>query len=44
MIVVASCLIDFILKIADFQKIRVSTYALKEGLLDAILANEITKK
>jgi exopolyphosphatase/guanosine-5'-triphosphate,3'-diphosphate pyrophosphatase len=33
MIVVASCLIDFILKNLKLERIRVSAYALKEGLL-----------
>lgn len=37
MIVVASCLINFILKSYPFQQIRVSTQALKEGVLDRIL-------
>lgn len=39
MIVVASCLISFILKKYAIQKMRVSTYALKEGLLLAIIEN-----
>lgn len=33
MIVVASCMIDYLLKNYPFKKIRVSTYALKEGAL-----------
>ena len=33
MIVVGVCLIDFILKQFDIQRIRVSNYALKEGVL-----------
>jgi exopolyphosphatase / guanosine-5'-triphosphate,3'-diphosphate pyrophosphatase len=33
MIVVACCLIDFILKIHSFKEIHVSTYSLKEGVL-----------
>ncbi|MBL6446479.1 exopolyphosphatase [Fulvivirga sp. 29W222] len=37
MIVVASCLINFLLKLHSFNDIRVSTYALKEGVLDQIL-------
>ncbi|GAB3331614.1 hypothetical protein GCM10027429_10140 [Marivirga atlantica] len=37
MIVVASCLIDYILKINDFDTIHVSTYSLKEGLLSEIM-------
>lgn len=41
MIVVAVCLIQFLIENNDFMDIKVSTYALKEGLLDAILANEI---
>lgn len=41
MIVVAVCLIQFLIENNDFIDIKVSTYALKEGLLDAILSNEI---
>ncbi|MTI26963.1 exopolyphosphatase, partial [Fulvivirga kasyanovii] len=37
MIVVASCLISFLLKQHRFSEIRVSTYALKEGVLDQVL-------
>ncbi len=33
MIVVACCLVDFLLKKYSFQKIRVSSYSLKEGVL-----------
>jgi len=33
MIVVASCMIDYLLKNSPFKRIRVSTYALKEGAL-----------
>lgn len=33
MIVVASCLIDFVLKMTGIDRMRVSTYALKEGAL-----------
>ena len=33
MIVVASCLIDFIIRSANLNSIRISSYALKEGLL-----------
>ncbi len=41
MIVVASCLIDFILNKHTFNKIRVSTYALKEGVLSELLKGEL---
>lgn len=41
MIVVAVCLIQFLIDNNEFIDIKVSTYALKEGLLDAILSNEI---
>ncbi len=41
MIVVAVCLIKFILRNNDFNAIRVSTYALKEGVLQAIINEEI---
>jgi exopolyphosphatase/guanosine-5'-triphosphate,3'-diphosphate pyrophosphatase len=41
MIVVAVCLIQFLIENNEFLDIKVSTYALKEGLLDAILSNEI---
>jgi exopolyphosphatase / guanosine-5'-triphosphate,3'-diphosphate pyrophosphatase len=37
MIVVGVCLIDFILKQYDIQRIRVSNYALKEGILANLL-------
>ena len=37
MIVVASCLINFILKNYSFQGIRVSTYSLKEGALSEMI-------
>ncbi|MEM1408141.1 MAG: exopolyphosphatase [Bacteroidota bacterium] len=37
MIVVASCLVDFLLKRISFQRIRVSKYALKEGVLAQIV-------
>ncbi len=37
MIVVACCLIDYVLKKYSFSKIRVSSYALKEGALADIL-------
>ncbi len=33
MIVVASCLLDFVLKMSGIEKIRVSQYALKEGAM-----------
>ncbi len=39
MIVVGVCLIDFILKQFDIQRIKVSNYALKEGVLSKILKN-----
>ncbi|MEP6736190.1 MAG: exopolyphosphatase [Chryseolinea sp.] len=42
MIVVACCLIRYILARHSFNRVRVSTYALKEGVL-ATLINEITK-
>ena len=42
MIVVACCLIRYILSRHHFNRIRVSTYALKEGVL-ATLINELTK-
>jgi exopolyphosphatase/guanosine-5'-triphosphate,3'-diphosphate pyrophosphatase len=41
MIVVAVCLIQFLIENNDFIDIKVSTYALKEGLLDAILSDEL---
>jgi exopolyphosphatase/guanosine-5'-triphosphate,3'-diphosphate pyrophosphatase len=41
MIVVACCLINYILKNHHFNRIRVSTYALKEGVL-AWLRNPIS--
>ncbi|HET8860729.1 exopolyphosphatase [Marivirga sp.] len=41
MIVVAVCLIDFLIENNEFIDIKVSTYALKEGLLDAIISNEL---
>jgi exopolyphosphatase / guanosine-5'-triphosphate,3'-diphosphate pyrophosphatase len=37
MIVVGVCLIDFILKQHDIQRIKVSNYALKEGVLSRLL-------
>ncbi len=40
MIVVGVCLIDFILKRFDIQQIKVSNYALKEGVLSKILKGE----
>lgn len=43
MIVVASCLIRYILSQHSFNRIRVSTYALKEGVL-ATLINEVKKQ
>jgi len=41
MIVVAVCLIQYLIENNEFIDIKVSTYALKEGLLDAILSDEI---
>lgn len=41
MIVVAVCLIEFLLQNNDFQDVKVSSYGLKEGLLDAVLSNEL---
>ncbi len=41
MIVVASCIIDFLFSKQDFKNIRVSTYALKEGVLTQIVEGEI---
>jgi exopolyphosphatase/guanosine-5'-triphosphate,3'-diphosphate pyrophosphatase len=41
MIVVAVCLIQFLIENNEFIDIKVSTYALKEGLLDAIVSNEL---
>ncbi|WP_026997521.1 Ppx/GppA phosphatase family protein [Flectobacillus major] len=38
MIVVGVCLIDFVLKRYDIQQIKVSTYALKEGILSRLLS------
>ena len=40
MIVVACCLIRYLLSVHTFNRIRVSTYALKEGVL-ATLINEV---
>lgn len=37
MIVVGACLLDFILKRFDIQQIKVSNYALKEGVLSKLL-------
>jgi len=37
MIVVASCLIDFLLNSHSFNKIRVSSYSLKEGVLASMM-------
>ena len=37
MIVVASCLIDYLVQAFRFKKIRVSSYSLKEGVLNATL-------
>ena len=41
MIVVGACLIDFVLKRFDIQQIKVSNYALKEGILSKILKENI---
>lgn len=41
MIVVATALIDFLLKQHSFKQIRVSTYALKEGVLDRLLHSQL---
>lgn len=41
MIVVASALIDFLLKRHVFSNIRVSTYALKEGVLSQVMAKQL---
>ncbi len=37
MIVVAACLIDYILRTHHIQQIKVSTYALKEGVLQSLM-------
>jgi len=42
MIVVACCLIRYILSVHSFNRIRVSTYALKEGVLSTFI-NEVEK-
>jgi exopolyphosphatase/guanosine-5'-triphosphate,3'-diphosphate pyrophosphatase len=39
MIVVAVCLIDYVLKSHNIRKIQVSSYALKEGVLASLLSN-----
>lgn len=41
MIVVAVCLIQFLIENNEFIDIKISTYALKEGLLAAILSDEL---
>lgn len=41
MIVVALCLIQFLIENNEFIDIKVSTYALKEGLLDAIISDDL---
>jgi exopolyphosphatase/guanosine-5'-triphosphate,3'-diphosphate pyrophosphatase len=41
MIIVGVCLIDFILKRFDIQQIKVSNYALKEGVLSKILKEKV---
>ena len=38
MIVVAMCLIRFVVQMLDIQRIRVSSYALKEGVMASVLA------
>ncbi len=40
MIVVASCLIKFILEQFDFNQIRVSSFSLKEGVLASLMQNK----
>ncbi len=40
MIVVASCLIDFVLKMSGIRQLRVSRYALKEGALARLAGKE----
>jgi exopolyphosphatase/guanosine-5'-triphosphate,3'-diphosphate pyrophosphatase len=40
MIVVASCLIHYLLEIHPFEKIRVSSYSLKEGVLSQLNSKE----
>ncbi len=40
MIVVAGCLLDFVLRKYDLHRIRVSGYALKEGVLSQLLESE----
>jgi len=42
MIVVACCLVRYVLSKHPFNRIRVSTYALKEGVL-ATLINQVSK-
>lgn len=37
MIVVASCLINYLLQLAGFRSIRVSSYSLKEGVLSVVM-------
>lgn len=41
MIVVASIIIDYLIEKHSFDKIRVSTHALKEGVLDRIIKNQL---
>jgi exopolyphosphatase / guanosine-5'-triphosphate,3'-diphosphate pyrophosphatase len=41
MIVVGGCLIDFVLKRFDIQQIKVSNYALKEGVLSDLLGRKV---
>ena len=42
MIVVASCLIDFVLKMSGINRLRVSRYALKEGALSRLIHQDST--
>jgi exopolyphosphatase / guanosine-5'-triphosphate,3'-diphosphate pyrophosphatase len=44
MIVVASCLIRFLLEKHPFNRIRVSTYSLKEGVLSSLISDVKTSK
>ena len=37
MIVVATCLIDFIIHKLDINRLRISSFALKEGILSEII-------
>lgn len=44
MIVVASCLIRFLLEHFSFQRIRVSTYSLKEGVLASLIRQRLADR